>query len=192
MRKKVNLLYFSESALDWSKAVIYEYNRLDKASDVYEMVSKGVLQAIIDDDTRMRRRMEEYFWIMATKKAIIYLSETSKYSQNLKDIVDRLCKKIDKESIIDIRNMREHDNEYVCGKGFSKEKYIKYAPNLISDAVSTYRKDGKVLLGGRIDAEQVVNAFESEIENIERECKFIIEREMVKKERNKVRIFIEK
>jgi hypothetical protein len=65
------------------------------------------------------------------------------------------------DDVKDVRDMREHDDEYLQGHGRHKERYTFSTDRFSADASSTTVDEGHYLIGGRVDVQAIVTAVDS-------------------------------
>ena len=68
--------------------------------------------------------------------------------------------------IIELRNMREHDDDYIRGTGHKQNNFITVSVDHLfsADATSTLIIDDRILLGGKVDVGQTIKIFEKHFE----------------------------
>lgn len=72
-----------------------------------------------------RRLMEEQFFLDAIGKALRWVKVAKKRDSSLSQVVDRFLQQLPEAG--DVRNMREHDDEYFEGNGNKQVDFMKTA-----------------------------------------------------------------
>lgn len=168
-KDKNNQFFYITKAYDWSNAVIIQGNRVCRHVDM-------PLNGDNFDDDRCKRMMEEHFFVIALGKSIDYLNYIKERSQISKELLDELYEKVGKTEITELRNMREHDDEYIRGDGHKQQNFITVSKDnfFASDATSTLIINGEILLGGKVNVGKTVNIFEKYFESFRIEYQKII------------------
>ena len=83
------------------------------------------------------------------------------YKYEVKEILKEINDTIGIQNIINLRNMREHDDEYIRGNGNKQSEFIHESEDKVfeADATSTIRIDDKHLLGGKIEVASVLRLY---------------------------------
>ncbi|MPN10916.1 hypothetical protein SDC9_158213 [bioreactor metagenome] len=122
--------------------------------------------------------MEEHFFVIALNKSLTYLTKIKKikeFKSDVKDILDTICDEIGRENISNLRNMREHDDEYTNGKGNKQGDFITALDNFAADATSSIIILGEAhLLGCKIDVLKTIEIYERILPEIQQICNKII------------------
>lgn len=171
--KQEEKLYFVMQALNWTKSVIHQGGRILK-NDLYE---KTVIDCLHDSPNffdklpdRYINSMDEHFFIIALYKSITYLRKVKKIKV-LKNDVKEILKKIDSEigieDITNIRHMKEHDDEYILGKGNRQDSFITESDDFVADATSTIINQGSHLIGGKINVEKTIEVYRNILSSVE-------------------------
>ncbi len=115
------------------------------------------------EDAKGWMRSQEHFFVIALGKALDWLKELEAVDPALKPLIAEFCSKVPDGR--GIRNMREHDNAYLHGKGRQQAAFHKrvegYAGmNVVisSDATATIIVGEHYLIGGRLNVRETVAA----------------------------------
>ncbi|MBB3256846.1 hypothetical protein F4827_001692 [Paraburkholderia bannensis] len=142
MEEQENKLYMPVfDCLMWAKATLEVGNKL--------IVPKMV--------PRDESRINEHFFVISIMK----LSNWCDVLQALDDRFSEPCKIISDvvtEDVKNVRDMREHDDEYLQGSGRRKDKFMFQAEDFSSDASATIARDGEYLIGGRVHVQKLMDA----------------------------------
>ena len=190
--------YCAIKSVIWAKAVINEGSRiinLDKQMDGYQKIIYGnpeinynlfSLINNLDNQNRDILSMEEHFFIISLGKSIDFLQALGSYKYDVKEILKEINDNIGIQKIINLRNMREHDDEYIKGNGNKQSEFIQESEDklFVSDATSTIRIGDKHLLGGKIEVVSVVKLYKRLLPKINEAS------ESVKKDIRKIRKYI--
>lgn len=113
--------------------------------------------------------MHEHFFANALGKSIDFLGKLSNFGDILKDILNSIG---GPQVALDLRNMREHDDEYIAGNGHAQNRFITRNDELsiITDATSTCIdfENRQYILGGKINLFQTVDVYERVIRDIQK------------------------
>lgn len=179
--------YFAFQASNWAKAVIFQGNRAIETMKRAVLLTNQMYNSRDDADVEQRlsneinensyrQRMEEYFFALVLGKSVDFLRRLSEFSS----IVSVIDQRIGLQNIMDIRNMREHDDDYIGGEGYNAKERLIGKEKLLGgvdeegssmvDGTATmiYVTEDKYLLGNIIDIFEVVRVFKDEIKNIEK------------------------
>lgn len=165
--------YCAIKSVRWAKAVIKEGKRiidLDKQMDNCQKImsqnhdityGQFLLINKIYDENRDILDIEEHFFIISLGKSIDFLQALGSYKYEVKEILKEINDTIGIQNIINLRNMREHDDEYIRGNGNKQSEFIHESEDKVfeADATSTIRIDDKHLLGGKIEVASVLRLY---------------------------------
>ena len=187
--------YFAYKALEWAQAVVFQGERTIETAQNFTRISYDMFR---DDYSlplaskfrqeseiyKFRIFMEEHFFIIALAKSIDFFKKFNDFDAIRNDIYNNWGK----TTIDDIRNMREHDDEFIVGKGRTRPHNFLYEDQSrrnISDATSTIIDFSKreYLLGGRLNIYEVVDFYNNKFENIKAISESLI-KDMVNNEMN--------
>ncbi|WP_026893068.1 hypothetical protein [Lacrimispora aerotolerans] len=170
--------YFANKALEWAQAVIFQGERTIETAQNNMMIfndmygddfSLSLASKFRQESERNRFRifMEEHFFIIALAKSIDFFKKFNHFDAIRNDIYNNWGK----TTIDDIRNMREHDDEFIVGKGKTRPQNFLHeyqSRRYISDATSTIMDFSKreYLLGGRLNIFEVVDFYNNKFKNI--------------------------
>ena len=115
------------------------------------------------EDAKGWMRAQEHFFVIALGKALDWLKEVEAVDPALKPLIAEFRSKVPDGR--DVRNMREHDNAYLRGRGrrqatFHKrvEGYAGMNVVISSDATATVIVGEHYLIGGRLNVRETVAA----------------------------------
>jgi hypothetical protein len=94
-------------------------------------------------------RVDEHFFVVALGNADKWLGRLATLEADKQPFHDRLLS--DVPHLRDVRNMREHADEYFEGDGRAQDRFIFHTDELTADATGTIVMGDKYLLGGRLD-----------------------------------------
>jgi hypothetical protein len=106
-------------------------------------------------------RIEEHFFVIALGKAMEWLAELAKQSDEFRPEIEGYLAQMPHAR--DVRNMREHDIAYFKGEGNRHSRFVHQHTDsdghvlAISDATSTAVFGEQYLIGGRLDLNIVVS-----------------------------------
>jgi hypothetical protein len=108
-------------------------------------------------------RAQEHFFVIALGKALDWLKEVEVVDPELRSLIAEFRSRVPEGR--DVRNMREHDNAYLHGKGrrqdvFHKqvEGYAGLNVTISADATATVIVEEHYLIGGRLNVRETVEA----------------------------------
>ena len=146
-RTNIMKLRITEHSLYWIKATIFQGERLLKA----EKIEYRYIYTITC--------MEEQFFLNAVNKSIRWLKD----SKSQKILVSEINTFLSTSSMAKlVRNKREHDDEFFGSK--QKEETLSDASDHNSKIIMhvgqsvTVHRNGRILLGGTVDVEEVIDA----------------------------------
>ncbi len=187
--------YFANKALEWAQAVIFQGERTIETAQNNTMILNDMFGDDLSlslaskfrqefENNKFRSFMEEHFFIIALAKSIDFFKKFN----NFDDIRNDIYINWGKTTIDDIRNMREHDDEFIVGKGKTRPQNFLHEDQSrrnISDATSTIIDFSKreYLLGGRLNIYEVVDFYNNKLENIKAISESLI-KEIVNNETN--------
>jgi hypothetical protein len=166
----MELSFIKTNAEQWVSAIVKQGHRLlsaRAAQPQMEFQSTHTLRDWI--------RTEEHFFIIAVGKAIDWLEELKSANASVKLPIDDFFNQL--PNARDIRNMREHDNEYLRGKGHKQTKFhqevkvedvtkgVSGNGRISADATATVIIGNNYLLGGRLNVQETIKAAEN-LQNI--------------------------
>ena len=166
--------YCAFKAIDWVKSVIYQGNRiitLDNEQDIRDKFIFNNMESSPElafsvmhkvDNDRYILSMEEHFFIIALGKSIDFLKKLDGFQDEVKDIINRIDEVVGINNIVDLRNMREHDDEYIKGNGNKQANFFQESKdgNSIGDATSTcIRGEKEHWLGEKVEVIEVVRLY---------------------------------
>ena len=182
-KQKEYNIYCAINTVRWVKSVIYQGNRI-KAIDIkkeqfFKEVEKNpdlFFKYSREDDYILP--MEEHFFSIALNKSLIFLTKMKKIKKiktDVKDILDIICDEIGRDNISNLRSMREHDDEYINGKGNKQGDFITTLDDFTADATSSVIVLGKShLLGCKVDVLKTIEIYERISPKIQQICDTII------------------
>jgi hypothetical protein len=165
----MELLFIKSNAEQWVGAIVKQGHRLlntKTTQSPMELDQKKSAEPI--EDLKNWVRTEEHFFIIAVGKAMDWLEELK--SANTSDLlhIDDFFKKL--PNAREMRNMREHDNEYLRGKGHKQKNFhqevkvkvkgISGGGRISADATATVIIGNDYLLGGRLNVQETIMAAE--------------------------------
>jgi hypothetical protein len=110
-------------------------------------------------DLRIVSPIEDHFFAIAVNKSIEYLLEAEKMELIARGTSKKYRKDADKGR--QLRNMLEHDLNYLSEKGRQQDNYIHINNSIACDASSKIIIDGEHNLGGRLKVKETAeNALE--------------------------------
>lgn len=147
----------------WVWSIMFQGDRLLNAQDVlnspHALGSAGMQQFREQMD---RRLMEEQFFLDAVGKALRWIKVAKRQDLSLSEAVDRFLQQLPEAG--EVRNMREHDDEYLEGNGNKQADFVKTTTvggqqiSATVDASSTIVWDGNYLIGGRLNVQNAIDA----------------------------------
>lgn len=175
-----------DKAYEWVQGVISQGNRLiDKKKSFNLIINNDLNEKEKLEVDKCPIAIEEHFFVIALGKSIDFIKRMkSKRVKEIEDVTNNVLKfidiKIGLENISDMRNMREHDDEYIEGKGNKPESFFVTSEDgyIRADATSTiniYNKHGdKYYLGNKIiEINTVVEVYKQILPIIEAEKELI-------------------
>ncbi len=107
--------------------------------------------------------IEEEFFVLSARKLVLWVDEAERQQLIPANTFEQLREL--KSIIVDVRNMREHADEYIVHKKGRKQSEFHFAPKdssggvaYSSDATATMILDGNYLIGGRLSVQAVLAA----------------------------------
>jgi hypothetical protein len=107
--------------------------------------------------------IEEEFFVLAARKLVRWSSEAKKHNLLANEAFPEVEKL--RKSIVDVRDMREHADDYIVRQKGKKQSEFLYSPQddagnvtYSSDATATMVLDGVYLVGGRLSVQAVLAA----------------------------------
>lgn len=168
--------YCAFKSIDWVKSVIYQGNRIITLDNEQYICNKFIFNnmesspelatSVMDkfDNDRYILSMEEHFFIIALEKSIKFLEKLAGFQYEVKDIINRIDEIVGRDNIRDLRNMREHDDEYIEGRGRNQANFFQESKdgNNIGDATSTcIRGEKEHWLGEKVEVIEVVRLYKA-------------------------------
>ncbi len=109
---------------------------------------------------------KSYFFIIALNKLRIYLQEYNKVVPNTREVIGTFLKSI--PEIQTLRNLREHEDEYLKGKGKNRmkyeedlaEKHHKQFSSLKVDPHVNLQFGTNIYIGGRLNVQRIIKDLE--------------------------------
>lgn len=173
-KERNNDFYFVMQALNWTKSVIHQGNRVLNNNLLNEITMELLNtnpELNINIPEKYISYMDDHFFIIALSKTIVYFRKIKKIRElknDVKEILNKIDKEIGIENIINIRNMKEHDDEYVLGKGNKQDDFITDSGVFAADATSTIIIQGKAyLIGGKIDVKKTIEIYKNILPKVE-------------------------
>jgi hypothetical protein len=159
----------------WTQAVILQAQRIIDLAKRQNKEFFDTFRYPLDrpeyflDNEEYKRIMEEHFFILAVGKSIdFYKSNSDKF----KKIISKIETKIGIQNITDIRNMREHDDEYISKQGRKQSRFIIANENISTEADATgtgIDLDKKQYwLGARVNIFTVAELYEEILTKVKR------------------------
>ncbi|MEC4813630.1 MAG: hypothetical protein SAK29_10230 [Scytonema sp. PMC 1069.18] len=154
--------FIAAASKQWLKAVVKQGERLlETHRNMNSLIFSSTTSHLEElRDLQEWIRVEEHFFAIAIGKALAWLDELGKIEPLCQQHIDDFLKKIPHAK--DIRNMREHDVEYLQGKG-RKQKNFTLDFNLYdgkasgsADASSTIVFNNDYLIGGRLNVAETI------------------------------------
>ena len=159
----MNPSFIKTNAKQWVNAIVKQGRRL--------LSTKATQPQIVSSDQssydfRDWIRTEEHFFIIAVGKAIDWLEELKSVDASIQLPIEDFFKKL--PNARDMRNMREHDNEYLRGNGHKQTKFhqevkvkgVSGGGSISADATATVIIGNNYLLGGRLNVQETITAAE--------------------------------
>jgi hypothetical protein len=158
-RQRMELSYVETLARQWVNSVARQGRHL---IDMRAMEERPLdRQSRQDADGWMRA--QEHFFVIALGKALDWLKEVEAVDPTLRPLIAEFRSRVPEGR--DVRNMREHDNAYLHGKGkrqdaFHKrvEGYAEMNMMISADATATVIVGEHYLIGGRLDVREAIAA----------------------------------
>lgn len=110
----------------------------------------------LEDDFHKRRMFEEHYALTATVMSVRFAKQLVHHAQ--KDLKEHLEAFITAtKDAVDVRDMREHSDEYFLGKGRKKDEFFKGSDQGIQcDMSSSIQNEHGYMLGNLIAMESVL------------------------------------
>lgn len=150
-------VWFSvEVARQWVRAVVLQGERMLRASermnDIKSMDGFRNAKDVLS--------IEEHFFVIAVNRAVQWCLEAERNDEPLRGVSKPFRNAADKGK--EVRDMREHDIEYFRGGGKKRHRFeadVKISGSLTgrADASSTIVTDQGYLIGGRLNAQEVMD-----------------------------------
>ena len=178
-----NKIFEIMQSFQWAQSVIYQGNRVfiyfdleaskaDKKREYFEEIEKTQnfdLLSLLSQPTNdieiepFIRIMEEHFFVIALGKSIDYFKKFNEYDKIIHEIDNLFSLK----KIADLRNMREHDDEYVSGAGHAQSRFNfnNVSKNYTGDMTATYCTPSEYYLGN-VEIRGIVNYYTNKLANI--------------------------
>lgn len=110
-------------------------------------------------------RVEEHFFVVAFNKATRWLWIAGRFDKELQKEKNKIRSEF--PHAVNVRNMREHDDEYLNGRGKKQDQFIVADTISVNeeeisfelDATSTISTNDAYLLGGRLDVYKAIEVF---------------------------------
>jgi hypothetical protein len=116
-----------------------------------------------DEIDRMATVIEEEFLVVAARKLVRWTTEATRLNLLASGAFPEL--EVLKKLIVDVRDMREHADDYIVRQEGKKQSEFHYAPQddagnitYSSDATATMVLDGSYLIGGRLSVQAILVA----------------------------------
>jgi len=152
----------------WLRACIVQGHRLLKVSQYQnslethsnrkDFINSSQQRELLDE----KRRIEEYFFIIAVNKAREWLKEVANLYQEFKPYKTNFDNNAPLAK--EVRDMREHeigDRSYLKGMGMKQDKFLRNAGKksgeIVADATAAIINEGEYLIGGRLKVQQVIS-----------------------------------
>jgi len=158
-------------AINWCQGTIIQGNRVLNLR-FPEMLLSVSLESSKEhrkkfDEYQIYRLIDEHFFLIAARQVIRWCEFAKKQYSELTPAIDKFCSD---RNIIDTRNMREHNDEYLVGKGNKQKNYVSEVKSInfdipgdqlgTCDASSTIVDGDRYLIGGRVDVLQTLKKIE--------------------------------
>ena len=148
-QRQLGLGMIQSCAKQWIEAVLHQGHQVLK-------LQEGV-GAAHPPEARRGQLTQEHFFVIALGKALEWLEELASVDSQLKPAIDAFLLCV--PNVREIRNMREHDREYVSGKGHQQAVFHRQVDDRVSsNATATVILNGRSLIGGRLDVEKAMAA----------------------------------
>lgn len=140
------------STIQWIAAIEFQGLRLLKINKINSSLHS------INRKLSNQQRVEEHFFIISVNKAIEWLEQTVKIYPQFSDCL----KKFENElpNIKELRNMREHDIEYLSWNWRKQENFHKKVEDvslsISADATSAIIFPDKYLIGWRLNVQKTI------------------------------------
>jgi hypothetical protein len=160
----MELWFIKNNARQWVSAISKQGYRLLEANnrEFQTRTSQEEFDKASRRDLSMWRRIEEHFFVIAVGKAMDWLKELKSADTSCHSPIDDFFSKIPHAR--EIRNMREHDNEYSRGKGHKQSAFLHkitgYKANISAAATATVILNEGYLIGGRLNVQETITAAE--------------------------------
>lgn len=170
-----------QTALGWLLAARLQGQRIRDIKARCDILH-GLPDELQPADLRLHlyRPAEEHFFLVATMKAADWLEEIRGECSSLDEAIDRFRRDLPYDAAKQLRDMREHDEEYVKGKGRLQTKAAKNStpdPFIICEQFGTLELRGsirttvdfrdRVLIGGTFDLDQAIKAIEEMLGHVD-------------------------
>lgn len=170
--------YCTFKTIGWIKAVIYQGYRIilldNKEEKIFEQIhshQRDCFLAMEDiKDNRYLRSMEEHFFIIAMGKSVDFLKRIEDVNNNISEVLSKIDGFIGINKIEDLRNMREHDDDYIEGMGNFPIRFFQTSTDgyCKSDATSTIINCEKEhWLGLKVEVRHVISLYEEILPKVE-------------------------
>jgi len=147
------------SSKQWLHAIMLQGQRLLEIHEKSNQALEPYLDMKTFRELLEEQRIEEYFFIIAVDKAGKWLKETCNLYPQFKDYSTEFDNKVPLAK--EIRDMCEHEIDYLKGKGRWQDKFIRNAGSnprkIAADAISTIVNGNEYLIGGRLNVRQTIN-----------------------------------
>ncbi|MCR8641277.1 hypothetical protein NV379_01285 [Paenibacillus sp. N1-5-1-14] len=174
--EKQKSLFALDNARIWCKGVIIESDRILESND--EIISlfqeiRDISSFSSNDRQRMDHvsdmsRLEEYYFVIALNKALVWLIECKSYFNEMQNIINRINNEL--PYIREVRNMREHEIEYHKNEGRKQGDFIRplgEEGKSIADATSTIVNEEGYFVDGRISVQKSKTLFNEIFKELE-------------------------
>jgi hypothetical protein len=142
------------------KTIIYYYNIWIIA--VIEQCN--IVKLTHDTKTRDESYVQDYFFIIALNKLRNWLLKMRKDLPETMGLIDSFFSK--NPEIKELRDMREHEIEYLEGKGKKQEEYSKDVKKYVNPKFEKFQVDAhvtiktkdnsRIIIGGRLEVEKIL------------------------------------
>jgi hypothetical protein len=124
----------------------------------------------IDDNFHKKRMFEEHYTLTATVMSIRFAKQLVNHAQKgLKEHLESFI--IATQDAVDVRDMREHSDEYFLGKGRKKDQFFKGSGGGIQcDMSSSIQNEQGYLLGNLIAMESIRDECQKLLQHVSKQA----------------------
>ena len=121
-----------------------------------------------ENNFHRRRMFDEHYILTATVMSVRYSKQVVSHTKKgLKEHIEKFIEKT--SDAVDVRDMREHSDEYFIGKGKKKDEFYKgSSQNIQCDMSSSIKNENGYMLGNLISMELILQECQTLLKHVDK------------------------